>query len=230
MELGLKASAFCGKFNVNWSFYCYRLDVPSNFPLVFELIIFQWNRCMGCVSDCCVPKDVFLTFWVGLQVLFHSGMTNSEQDFEMCLRVENVILPKFGHFGLSAATGGLAGTFGLLQVHWNYGRYIEPTAGTLSLWQVHWVSGRYVEPTPGTLSLWQVHWACDRYIESLAGMLSLLQVHWACGRYIEPVAGTLSLWQVYWACGRYIEPVAGTLSLWQVYWACGRYIGSLAGI
>lgn len=39
-------------------------------------------------------------------------MTNNEQDFEMCMRAENVILPKYGHFGLSAATGGLAGMLG----------------------------------------------------------------------------------------------------------------------
>lgn len=43
-----------------------------------------------------------------LTVLFHSGMTNNEQDMEVCLRVDNVILPKSGHFGVSAATGGLA--------------------------------------------------------------------------------------------------------------------------
>ncbi|KAK7788355.1 hypothetical protein R5R35_009505 [Gryllus longicercus] len=43
-----------------------------------------------------------------LTVLFHSGMTNNEQDMEVCLRVDNVVLPKTGHFGLSAATGGLA--------------------------------------------------------------------------------------------------------------------------
>jgi len=43
-------------------------------------------------------------------------MTNNDHDFEMCLRAENVILPKFGHFGLSAATGGLAGTFSLWQM------------------------------------------------------------------------------------------------------------------
>ncbi|PSN52985.1 Protein ERGIC-53 [Blattella germanica] len=43
-----------------------------------------------------------------LTVLFLSGMTNNEQDFEVCLRAENVILPKSGHFGVSAATGGLA--------------------------------------------------------------------------------------------------------------------------
>lgn len=35
-------------------------------------------------------------------------MTNSEEDYEMCLRAEHVFLPKSGYFGLSAATGGLA--------------------------------------------------------------------------------------------------------------------------
>lgn len=43
-----------------------------------------------------------------LTVLFHNGMTNNEQDYEVCLRAENVVLPKNGYFGLSAATGGLA--------------------------------------------------------------------------------------------------------------------------
>ncbi|XP_046420528.1 protein ERGIC-53 [Neodiprion fabricii] len=43
-----------------------------------------------------------------LTVLFHNGMTNNDQDFEMCLRAENVQLPKNGYFGVSAATGGLA--------------------------------------------------------------------------------------------------------------------------
>lgn len=35
-------------------------------------------------------------------------MTSNEADLEVCLRAENVFLPKNGHFGLSAATGGLA--------------------------------------------------------------------------------------------------------------------------
>lgn len=35
-------------------------------------------------------------------------MTNNNEDYEMCLRAENVFLPKNGHFGVSAATGGLA--------------------------------------------------------------------------------------------------------------------------
>lgn len=43
-----------------------------------------------------------------LTVLFHSGMTTNDQDYEMCLRAENVVLPKSGYFGISAATGGLA--------------------------------------------------------------------------------------------------------------------------
>ena len=43
------------------------------------------------------------------QVLFHNGMSNNEKDFEMCMSVDNVHLPKSGFFGVSAATGGLAG-------------------------------------------------------------------------------------------------------------------------
>ncbi|KAK2589071.1 hypothetical protein KPH14_001906 [Odynerus spinipes] len=43
-----------------------------------------------------------------LTLLFHSGMTNNEQDYEACFRAENVFLPEHGYFGISAATGGLA--------------------------------------------------------------------------------------------------------------------------
>lgn len=43
-----------------------------------------------------------------LQLFFHSGNTNTDEDYELCLRVENVFLPANGYFGVSAATGGLA--------------------------------------------------------------------------------------------------------------------------
>ncbi|KAF4528690.1 hypothetical protein B566_EDAN015502 [Ephemera danica] len=43
-----------------------------------------------------------------LTVSFHNGMTNNEEDFEVCMRAENVLLPKAGYFGVTAATGGLA--------------------------------------------------------------------------------------------------------------------------
>ena len=33
-------------------------------------------------------------------------MSNNDKDFEMCIRAENVVLPKNGYFGVSAATGG----------------------------------------------------------------------------------------------------------------------------
>ncbi|XP_045620916.1 protein ERGIC-53 isoform X2 [Procambarus clarkii] len=41
-------------------------------------------------------------------LMIHSGMTNNEKDYEICMRAENVFLPATGHFGVSAATGGLA--------------------------------------------------------------------------------------------------------------------------
>nr|XP_026483712.1 protein ERGIC-53 [Vanessa tameamea] len=43
-----------------------------------------------------------------LTVYFHNGLTNNEADYELCFRAENVVLPRGGYFGLSAATGGLA--------------------------------------------------------------------------------------------------------------------------
>jgi len=43
-----------------------------------------------------------------ITLMVHNGLTNSDKDFEMCARVENVHLPQRGYFGLSAATGGLA--------------------------------------------------------------------------------------------------------------------------
>ncbi|KAG1667820.1 Protein ERGIC-53 [Nymphon striatum] len=42
-----------------------------------------------------------------LTVMFHNGLSK-EDDFEMCIRQENVYLPKAGFFGISAATGALA--------------------------------------------------------------------------------------------------------------------------
>ncbi|XP_021357046.1 protein ERGIC-53-like [Mizuhopecten yessoensis] len=43
-----------------------------------------------------------------LTVFFNNGLTSNKDDFELCLRQENIHLPKSGYFGISAATGGLA--------------------------------------------------------------------------------------------------------------------------
>ncbi|KAJ8686378.1 hypothetical protein QAD02_022172 [Eretmocerus hayati] len=43
-----------------------------------------------------------------LSLYFHGGMTNNDNDYEICFQKENVYLPQFGYFGISAATGGLA--------------------------------------------------------------------------------------------------------------------------
>jgi len=51
-----------------------------------------------------------------LTVLFHNGMSNNDKDFEMCVRAENVVLPKNGYFGVSAATGGLADDHDVLRL------------------------------------------------------------------------------------------------------------------
>lgn len=43
-----------------------------------------------------------------LTVLFNNGMTQNPDEYELCMRSENVVLPPAGYFGVSAATGGLA--------------------------------------------------------------------------------------------------------------------------
>jgi len=53
-----------------------------------------------------------VVYWAdAVQVSMHNGLTNTRDDFELCVRAENVELPRSGYFGVSAATGALAGTF-----------------------------------------------------------------------------------------------------------------------
>ncbi|XP_046683141.1 LOW QUALITY PROTEIN: protein ERGIC-53 [Homalodisca vitripennis] len=66
----------------------------------------------GCLRDFRnkpFPTRAKIEYYMGtLTVMFHNGNTNNEADMEVCLRVEGITLPTSGHFGLSAATGGLA--------------------------------------------------------------------------------------------------------------------------
>jgi mannose-binding lectin 1 len=43
------------------------------------------------------------------QVLINNGFTPDKDDYEFCTKVDNMIIPQEGYFGISAATGGLAG-------------------------------------------------------------------------------------------------------------------------
>ncbi|XP_006913771.1 protein ERGIC-53 [Pteropus alecto] len=43
-----------------------------------------------------------------LMVMINNGFTPDKNDYEFCAKVENMIIPPQGHFGISAATGGLA--------------------------------------------------------------------------------------------------------------------------
>lgn len=65
----------------------------------------------GCVKDFRnkpYPTKARIEYYKNtLTVLFHNGMSNND-DYDICLRAENLVLPKTGYFGVSAATGGLA--------------------------------------------------------------------------------------------------------------------------
>lgn len=43
-----------------------------------------------------------------LTVMINSGFTPDKEDYELCTKVDNMIIPREGFFGISAATGGLA--------------------------------------------------------------------------------------------------------------------------
>ncbi|KAG9354123.1 hypothetical protein JZ751_012247 [Albula glossodonta] len=43
-----------------------------------------------------------------LTVMINNGFTPDKDDFEFCAKVDNMIIPAVGYFGISAATGGLA--------------------------------------------------------------------------------------------------------------------------
>lgn len=42
--------------------------------------------------------------------MINNGFTPDKEDYEFCTKVDNMIIPSEGFFGISAATGGLAGS------------------------------------------------------------------------------------------------------------------------
>lgn len=54
--------------------------------------------------NCFLMRDFVLS-----QVMINNGFTPDKEDFEFCARVDNMVIPAEGFFGISAATGGLAG-------------------------------------------------------------------------------------------------------------------------
>ncbi|ELU17604.1 hypothetical protein CAPTEDRAFT_19831 [Capitella teleta] len=70
----------------------------------------QIGGCMRDFRNKPFPVHVKVEYFKkSLSVFFHNGMTESaENQYELCFRTENVELPKEGHFGVTAATGGLA--------------------------------------------------------------------------------------------------------------------------
>ena len=46
----------------------------------------------------------------------HNAISKNEKHCEKCIRAENVVLPKNGYFGVSAATGGLADDHDVLKL------------------------------------------------------------------------------------------------------------------
>ncbi|ESO01927.1 hypothetical protein HELRODRAFT_122015, partial [Helobdella robusta] len=64
-----------------------------------------------------------------LTISFHSGMSDNEEDYDLCTRIENVNLPPNGYFGVSAATGGLADDHDVLSFS-TYSLQLQTEVGT----------------------------------------------------------------------------------------------------
>lgn len=50
------------------------------------------------------------------QVMINNGFTPDREDYEFCTKVDNMVIPTEGFFGISAATGGLAGNLSSLRL------------------------------------------------------------------------------------------------------------------
>ncbi|XP_074649418.1 protein ERGIC-53-like [Tubulanus polymorphus] len=72
----------------------------------------QQQQLGGCLRDFRnkpFPLGARIEFYQGvLTVYVLNGMSSNEADYELCMRAENVQLPKQGYFGVTAATGALA--------------------------------------------------------------------------------------------------------------------------
>lgn len=55
-----------------------------------------------------------------LQVMINNGFTPNKDDYEFCTKVVDMIIPTEGFFGISAATGGLAGSLTVLNCAYLY--------------------------------------------------------------------------------------------------------------
>uniref|UniRef100_A0A8C7YR27 Lectin, mannose-binding, 1 n=1 Tax=Oryzias sinensis TaxID=183150 RepID=A0A8C7YR27_9TELE len=53
-------------------------------------------------------KEKTTTSMFFYQVMINNGFTPDKEDYEFCTKVENMVIPTEGFFGISAATGGLA--------------------------------------------------------------------------------------------------------------------------
>jgi len=69
----------------------------------------QLGGCMRDFRNRPYPVRVKIRYYNNiLTVFYHGGMSNRDEDYELCMRAENVQLPKQGIYGVTAATGGLA--------------------------------------------------------------------------------------------------------------------------
>jgi mannose-binding lectin 1 len=60
-------------------------------------------------------KDNYYYFFLILKIYINNGISQDDNAFEMCTRIERIQLPRNGYLGVTAATGGLADDHDVLE-------------------------------------------------------------------------------------------------------------------
>lgn len=88
------------------------------------------------------------------QIMINNGFTPDKEDYEFCTKVDNMIIPSEGFFGISAATGGLAGINLLLSLFFSVGFYSQLRQVDMIQLTIHFNKDLWVKENPCRDSVW----------------------------------------------------------------------------
>ncbi|XP_041355326.1 protein ERGIC-53-like [Gigantopelta aegis] len=84
-------------------------DGTQSFDHTNDGVTQQLGGCLRDFRNKPFPIRLRVTYYKqALEVYINNGLNQNKDDFELCMRAENIILSKTGYFGVSAATGALA--------------------------------------------------------------------------------------------------------------------------
>uniref|UniRef100_A0A8C4H327 Lectin, mannose-binding, 1 n=1 Tax=Dicentrarchus labrax TaxID=13489 RepID=A0A8C4H327_DICLA len=90
------------------------VDIPASVLMCFNVSFYDGTTqalgtCLRDFRNKPYPVRAKITYYKKtLTVMINNGFTPDKEDYEFCTKVDNMIIPSEGFFGISAATGGLA--------------------------------------------------------------------------------------------------------------------------